>query len=81
MEFIALLIVVGLLAAAFNFGRNILFSLNGINEKLHSIYLSNANIESEIHELKRLIEATTDQSAKELLAGDFKKSFERANAQ
>lgn len=62
MELIVFVIAVGLIVAAYPFGRNVLSSLRGINEKLYSIRQENSNIRDELHEVKVLLEAKSGQN-------------------
>lgn len=80
MEILILIVTIGFLVAAYNFGRNVLFSLQSISQNLHSIYLLNKNIETEISELKKVVETVSGQKGKELIAEDLRKSLEKISA-
>jgi peptidoglycan hydrolase CwlO-like protein len=77
MEWIILGITVGILIAAYNFGRNVLFSLQTINEHLHSIEKFHENISSQLYELNAQAETLSGRNSRELIGDNLKKSIER----
>lgn len=77
MDWIILGTTVGILIAAYNFGRNVLFSLRTINEHLHSIEKYHANISNQLNELNAQAETLSSRKSRELIGDNLKKSIER----
>ena len=68
---------VGILIAAYYFGRKVLFLLQAINERLHSIEKHNENISNKLYELNVQAETLSGRNSRELIGDNLKKSVER----
>lgn len=78
MEWIIFGTTVGILITAYNFGRNVLFSLQAIDARLHSIEKHHENILSKLSELNAQAETLSGRDSRELMGDNLKKSVERA---